>query len=253
MKRILHRGTLSIHREARRNHLYLSALPITSYFLIFCYSLLLLQVLKYISMRIVDTKGQKCPVPIIETRKALRESREGETFIVLTDNKTAFSNISRFLGDNNIGFSVSEASGTWTFKIVSGTGTDITTPAEEYCEPSIPAVAPGNYSVVISSELMGQGDDDLGRKLMKSFFVALSCLESLPSHVMFYNSGVKLTVNDSEVIEILHEIENKGVSIHICGTCTDFYNITDKISIGKITDMYVITQKLSETGNIIKP
>jgi selenium metabolism protein YedF len=204
-------------------------------------------------MRIVDTKGQKCPIPIIETRKALRESREGEIFIVLTDNKTAFSNISRFLGDNKIGFTVSEASGTWTFQITCATGSEIITPAEEYCEPSEPAITSGNYSVVISSELMGKGDDDLGRKLMKSFFVALSCLDSLPAYVMFYNSGVKLTVTDSEVIDILHEIENKGVEILICGTCVDHYRLAERITVGRISDMYIITQKLSETGNIISP
>lgn len=204
-------------------------------------------------MRIVDTKGQKCPVPIIETRKALRASQAGETFMVITDNKTAFSNISRFLGDNKIKFSVSEEKGTWTFIITNEKGMTVTTPAEDYCETAKPEIPAGDYSVVISSELMGQGDDELGRKLMKSFFVALGCLDSMPSSVMFYNSGVKLTMNDSPVIEILHEIENRGVEILICGTCVDYYKIGDRINVGMISDMYIITQKLSETGNIIKP
>ena len=70
---------------------------------------------------------------------------------------------------------------------------------------------------------------------------------------MFYNSGVKLTVKDSEVIDILHEIENKGVELIICGTCVDHYKIAERISIGKLSDMFIITQKLSETGNIIRP
>ena len=204
-------------------------------------------------MRIVDTNGQKCPVPIIETRKALRASQVGETFVIITDNKTAFSNISRFLGDNKIKFSVSEEKGTWTFNITNEIGEFVAYPAEDYCETAQPEIPSGNYTIVISSELMGQGDDELGRKLMKSFFVALSCLDSMPSSVMFYNSGVKLAVDESPVIEILHEIEKKGVEILICGTCVDHFNIGDKISVGRISDMYIITQKLSETGNIIKP
>ena len=204
-------------------------------------------------MRIVDTKGQKCPVPIIETRKALRASKVGETFVVLTDNKTAFSNISRFLNDNKIKFSVSEESGTWTFNITNETGENITTSAANYCEKTKQDIPAGDYSVLISSELMGNGDDELGQKLIKSFFVALSCLDSMPSSIMFYNSGVKLTMNDSSVIEILHEIENKGVEILICGTCVDHYKIGDRINLGRISDMYTITQKLSKTGNIIKP
>jgi len=204
-------------------------------------------------MRIVDTKGQKCPVPIIETRKALRASEAGETFMVITDNKTAFSNISRFLGDNKIKFSVSEENGTWTFNITNETGVTATIAAEDYCEVVIPEIQAGDYTVVISSEFMGQGDDELGSKLMKSFFVALSCLDRMPSSVLFYNSGVKLTVNDSAVIEILHEIEKKGVEILICGTCADYFEIGKKINVGRISDMFFITQKMSEAANIIRP
>ncbi|MBA4322959.1 MAG: sulfurtransferase-like selenium metabolism protein YedF, partial [Odoribacter sp.] len=86
-----------------------------------------------------------------------------------------------------------------------------------------------------------------------SFFEALSILDTMPSSVMFYNSGVKLTANDSSVIGILQEIEKKGVEILICGTCVEFYKLGEKIDVGSISDMYVITQKLSETGNIIRP
>lgn len=204
-------------------------------------------------MRIVDTKGEKCPVPIIETRKALKESQKGEAIQVLTDNKTAFSNISRYLADNKIKFSASETKGVWTFTIINEKGFSDTTRAEEYCEATVPDFKPGEFAVVISSELMGMGDDELGRKLMKSFFVALSCLDTMPSSVMFYNSGVKLTVTDSPVIDILSEIEDKGVELLICGTCVDHFKLGSRIKVGKISDMYIITDKLSKTGNIIKP
>jgi TusA-related sulfurtransferase len=144
-------------------------------------------------MRIVDTKGQKCPVPIIETRKALRASHAGETFVVITDNNTAFSNISRFLGDNKIKFSVSEEKGTWTFSITNDKEVTVTAPAEDYCETTQPLIPAGDYAVVISSLTMGQGDDELGRKLMKSFFVALSCLDTMPSSIM---SCTKLKIKE---------------------------------------------------------
>ncbi len=204
-------------------------------------------------MRIIDTTGLKCPVPIIETKKALKLSSAGETFQVITDNKTAFSNISRFLSDNKIKYSVAEEKGTWKFSITNETGSGIRTSPEEYCEVNEPENVAGNYCVVISSEIMGQGSDDLGRKLMKSFFTALSCVDKMPAAIMFYNSGVRLTVDDSPVAEILHEIDNKGVEILICGTCVEFFGLGDKIHVGHISDMYMITQKLSETGNIIRP
>ena len=204
-------------------------------------------------MRIVDTKGLNCPVPIIETRKALKSARAGEAFLVLTDNKTAFSNISKYLDDNKIKFNVSEENGTWTFKITKKTGEKIKTMAKEYCETTKPETIKGNYSVVISSEYMGHGDNKLGRKLIKSFFDVLCCLDSMPSAIMFYNSGVKLAVIDSPVIEMLRDIEGKGVEILICGTCVNHFKLGDRIKIGRITDMYMITQKLSETGKIIRP
>ena len=70
---------------------------------------------------------------------------------------------------------------------------------------------------------------------------------------MFYNSGVRLTVDDSPVSDILREIEGKGVEILICGTCVEFFKLGEKIHVGQISDMYMITRKLSETGNIIRP
>jgi selenium metabolism protein YedF len=203
-------------------------------------------------MHIVDTRGKKCPVPIIETRKALKASHEGDSFEVVTDDRTAFSNISRFLSDNNIKFSVSERNSVWTF-LVTNTGIPYTTNSENNYESGYPEIPAGDFAVVISSELMGQGDDGLGARLMKSFFIALSCLDSMPSSIMFYNSGVKLTVKGSEVIEILHEIEKKGVEILICGTCIDHYDLGNRTDVGKICDMYLITQNLAKTGNIIRP
>jgi selenium metabolism protein YedF len=204
-------------------------------------------------MKIIDTKGQKCPRPIVETKKALRESRIGETFQVVTDNKTSFANISRFLEDHKIKYSVFEENRIWTFQITNETGEAISTPAKNYCEVKPATDTNNNFAVAVSSELMGQGDDNLGRQLMKSFFVALSCLDGMPSVIAFYNSGVKLALKDSSVIDTLKEIEKKGTEIILCGTCVDHYKIGDRIGIGKIGDMYFITQKLSAACNVLRP
>jgi selenium metabolism protein YedF len=204
-------------------------------------------------MKIVDTRGEKCPKPIIDTKKALKETVSGETFTVLTDSKTSFNNISRFLSDNGIKYSVSEEKGIWTFQVTNESGNVTLTPAENYCEPDINGPVKNNYVVAVSSEFMGSGDDTLGKKLIKSFFVALSVLDELPSFVAFYNSGVKLAVKDSEIIDILKEIEEKGVEIISCGTCVDYYKLGDSIGVGKTGDMYLILQKLSAAGNVIRP
>lgn len=204
-------------------------------------------------MKIVDTKGEKCPKPIIETKKALRESRVGETFRVVTDNKTSHSNISRFLSDNKIIYSVSEMNGIWTFTIKNERGEGNLSRAEDYCKPDVSGADIADFAVAVSSEIMGQGDDDLGKRLLKSFFVALSVLDELPSVIAFYNSGVKLAAGGSDVIDLLLEMEKKGVEIILCGTCVDHYKLGDKISTGKIADMYFILQKLASAGNVVRP
>jgi selenium metabolism protein YedF len=201
-------------------------------------------------MRVVDTRGEKCPRPIIETRKALKETAAGEVFAVLTDNRTSFNNISRFLSDNKIKFTVSESQGVWKFEVNSSSGNIEMTTAEDYCESAPPA---GNYTVAITSEVMGSGDDDLGRKLMKSFFVSLSVLEPRPSAMVFYNAGVKLATSDSGISDFLVELEKSGVEILLCGTCVDYFNIGGKLVTGKIVDMYYIVGKLSASGNVIRP
>lgn len=173
--------------------------------------------------------------------------------MVVIDNRTSFTNISRFLGDNNIMFSVSEDNGIWTFQITNETGEAISTPAEDYCEVKAAVDSNVNFAVAVSSEFMGRGDDNLGCQLMNSFFFVLSCLDEMPSVIAFYNSGVKLAMNGSGVIDTLKEIEKKGVEIILCGTCVDHYKIGDKIGVGKISDMYTITKKLSAAGNVLKP
>jgi selenium metabolism protein YedF len=203
-------------------------------------------------MKIVDTRGKRCPIPIIETKKALKESAKGEIFTVLTDNKTSFLNVSRFLTDNKIKFAVTESSGVWTFEVNNESGKTETTPAEDYCGTERNA-GPGGYAVAITSEFMGQGDDKLGKILIRSFFVALSVMDELPTVIVFYNSGVKLAAKGSEVTDLLLEIEARGVEIILCGTCVDFFGLDNKTAVGKTGDMYQILQRLAAAGNVIRP
>jgi selenium metabolism protein YedF len=203
-------------------------------------------------MKIVDTRGKKCPTPIIETKKALRETAPGEEFKVLTDSRTSFLNVSRFLTDNRINYKVSENSGVWTFEVNNETGNNETTAAEDYCDVQ-GELTPGGYAVAVTSEYMGRGDDNLGKILIKSFFVALSVMDEPPSVIVFYNSGVKLASDDSEVADILKEIEKKGTEIILCGTCVDYFGLGSSIAAGKTGDMYQILQKLAAAGKVLRP
>jgi len=204
-------------------------------------------------MRIVDTKGQLCPAPLIAAKKALKETTVGEPFIVLTDNKTSFNNLCRFLKDNKADWQVSESNGVWSLTVTRQAGDIVQTKAEEYCTPTISHFEKGNYIVAITSDKMGEGDDELGHLLISNFIKALKDLDKLPQHMVFYNKGVTLAVKDSPVIEHIKDLEKMGVEIHLCATCVNYYKIENNVAVGNLSNMYSIAEVMASAGNIVRP
>jgi selenium metabolism protein YedF len=204
-------------------------------------------------MHTVDTKGQPCPAPIIATKKALREAKDGETIMVLTDSRTSLNNLTRFLKDNKAQFSVDEAGGVWTLTITGKSGDIALTDAETYCAVDIPHFSQGDFVIAFTSDKMGEGNDDLGRLLMANFVKAIKDLDELPAKMVFYNKGVELGKDDSPVIEHLRELERMGVQLFLCATCAKFYSLDEKIHIGQLSNMFEIVQIMASSGNVIKP
>lgn len=204
-------------------------------------------------MRIVDTRGLLCPKPIIETKKILKETAIGDTFKVLTNSETSLNNLKKFLTDNHTRFTVTKAGEEWTLEITKLEGDVVARSEEEYCSPEIQEFKKDDYVIAITSDCMGQGDEELGRKLMKSFLSVIIYLDALPASVIFYNSGVKLTVKSSPSIEFLLELKNRGVEIIVCGTCIDFYGLGKEIGVGEINDMLTITNRMLSADKVIRP
>ena len=110
-----------------------------------------------------------------------------------------------------------------------------------------------NTVVVLSSNQMGNGSEELGQILMKGFIFALTELDELPSTVLLYNSGVKLSTEGSNSIEDLKTLQAQGVEILSCGTCLNYYDLTEKLQVGDVTNMYFILEKMSQADKIIRP
>jgi selenium metabolism protein YedF len=205
-------------------------------------------------MKIVDTTGHSCPVPLIMAKKALKEIGEGESLKVITDNKTSLSNLERFFSDNAIEYTVTTEGDIHTIMVKRG-GEDIESaePAD-YCDVTINTPeAAWDYSVVFSSQQMGEGHEDLGVMLTKSFLITLLASDKMPRSILFYNSGVKLASHDSFVIDQLRELESKGVKLMLCGTCINFYNIAGDIVVGSVSNMYDMAGEMISVRKIIKP
>jgi selenium metabolism protein YedF len=98
--------------------------------------------------------------------------------------------------------------------------------------------------LMVSNQVLGHGDNELGNILVKSFFHVLTENKDLPAKIIFINSGVKLVVENSPVLEDLKALANNGVKILACGTCLGHFELKDEIAVGKISNMYEIVENL---------
>jgi selenium metabolism protein YedF len=204
-------------------------------------------------MKIVDTRGELCPAPLIATKRALKDLPDGDSISVLTDNVTSFNNVSRYLRDNKTPFTITEGGGVWTLIVTRSGVFDESVKAEDYCVPDVPHFTKGDFVVVISSDKMGDGDAELGQLLMGNFIKALKDLDTLPKKILFYNKGVTLAITDSPLINHIQDLEKMGVEILLCATCVNHYKIAEKTGAGILSNMFVIAEAMANAGNVVKP
>ena len=210
-------------------------------------------------MIVLDERGKACPLPVVETKKALEAAASGETARVLVDNEIAVQNL-RKLADHKGWSFCWEKRGGGDFQawITREAGESLSEEKQrEPDEPECPdcrteGIRPG-LTAVISSEAMGQGDDRLGKILMKSFLFALTQQDILPETVLLYNGGAFLSCEGSESLEDLKKLEELGVEILTCGTCLDFYGLKEKLAVGGISNMYEIVEKQCRAHTILRP
>ena len=110
-----------------------------------------------------------------------------------------------------------------------------------------------NDVVVISSGTMGNGEEELGKALMKAFIFALTKQDTYPDTILLYNGGAYLSCEGSDSLEDLKFLEAQGVKIATCGTCLNFYGLTDSLAVGSVTNMYDIVETMGKATKIIKP
>ncbi len=107
-------------------------------------------------------------------------------------------------------------------------------------------------AVFITGNEIGAGDKRLNKLLMRLFLQTLTELPEKVNFLIFMNNGVKLTVEGSEVLEILKGIESLGTEIMVCGTCLDFYKLKERLKVGRVTNIYEITERLLSSAVILR-
>lgn len=200
----------------------------------------------------LDERGKQCPLPVIEAKKALEASAPGEKVEVVVDNEIAVQNLSKMADHKGLAV-CSEKTGEREFlvTITAGEGNGEAAAAEEVtCTPD---GRRKGMVVVLSSNQMGQGDEALGKLLMKGFVFALTQQDMLPETILLYNSGAFLSCEGSDNLEDLKTLEAQGVEILTCGTCLNHYGLAEKRQVGGVTNMYEIVEKMTKASVVVRP
>lgn len=186
----------------------------------------------------IDARGLSCPQPVILTQDAIES---GEKKIrVQVDNEAAVENVSRLAEKRGYRTEVNQENNLFTIEL------------ERTGESKTQAISKSTKTVFfINSETIGQGDNQLGQILMKAFLYSLTESSDLPSAIILMNSGVKLSTVNSETIDHLNYLNEKGVEVFACGTCLDFYDLKEKVQAGKISNMYEILEIISQADRTI--
>jgi selenium metabolism protein YedF len=193
----------------------------------------------------IDARGLACPAPVLQTKEAV-DSEAPEIIKVMVDNEAARQNVTRFLESQNYGVSVDQV-GT-DFRVMGNReGQAIVTEsgaADAMTEQK-------KIMVMVTTDRLGQGDDELGEKLMAAFLKTLKEMGNDLWRLVFLNNGVKLTTEGSGVLDSLRELEEAEITILVCGTCLDHFNLLEKKQVGETTNMLDIVTAMQLADKVV--
>ncbi|MGV8145989.1 MAG: sulfurtransferase-like selenium metabolism protein YedF [Alkaliphilus sp.] len=194
----------------------------------------------------VDGRGLECPLPVINTKKALEGITEG-IITTVVDNAVAKENIVRLAKSMTYKVNIAERQGNYhidIFKNQPQMNVDI-------MDISKKTKYKKDLTILITKDCFGDGAKQLGEVLMKGYLYTLTEVDPKPKTIIFLNSGVNLVIEGSNSLNNIEKLQESGVEIISCGTCLDYYKIKDKLSVGIIGNMYDIAEKMSNSAKTI--
>jgi len=193
----------------------------------------------------IDALGKACPLPVIETKKALREHEVVQT---LVDNEIATQNLKKMAEQLGYIYQMDQVAPNHYTVVISKANADLT---DEIPQAAEPIATVDDYIVVVDTNVMGRGSDELGKNLLKGFIYSLTEQDVLPEKVIFYNGGVQSVVEGAVSLEDIRGLAEQGVEIYACGACLNFYELT--AAVGEVTNMYRIVEMMRQAPKIVKP
>ena len=196
-------------------------------------------------MKKIDARGLSCPAPVLQTKAVLEEDNPDKVNVTV-DNAAAQQNVQRFLESQ--GFETTlDQSGTDYF-VVGSCGPLRSTALKSEVEPD-----KGDQKIMVmcTTDRMGFGDDELGCKLMISYLRTLDEMGGDLWRLVFVNNGVKLTIDESDVLADLQEYEKQGIKILVCGTCLTHFDLLERKKVGITTNMLDIVTAMQNADKVI--
>jgi selenium metabolism protein YedF len=193
--------------------------------------------------------GQPCPIPVVEAKKTLLQ---GQDVMVLVDNAIAVQNLEKMSAGLGFDFSFEqkgEAEFAVTIKVKVQTGN----PAAvlQQCQEAPTVTASGGIVFLITSDQIGVSAEEPGKKLIQTFLYSLAQLPAAPEIILLINAGVKLAAEGSNVLDNLKTLAANGADIRSCGQCLNYYGLTEKLAVGKITNMLEIVEFLTSSRRTV--
>lgn len=198
-------------------------------------------------MKLLDARGKMCPIPVVMVKK---EIDQGATEIeIVVDNETAPTNLSHFAHSVGFDAAVSEKDGVFTVTLSRRESKGESVAA---AKQDIPAQLSGDWVLFIGNASIGQESLELGENLLTMFFYTLTQSDHLPSSIIFMNGGVKSATQNPQFIQHLEVLAEKGCEILICGTCLNYFKLSDQVKIGKVSNMYEIAARMFNGSKVIQ-
>jgi selenium metabolism protein YedF len=196
-------------------------------------------------MKEIDARGLACPAPVLQTKAAIEEMNP-DVVKVMVDNEASKQNVCRFLSSRNFDTDVQKHGN--ELHVIGKRETGM--PSKDLTQEKVKADTK-KIMVMLATDRMGYGDDELGLKLMISYIKTLKEMGSELWRLVFVNNGVKLTIEESEVLPVLKAYEKQGLHILVCGTCLTHFHLLHQKQVGETTNMLDIVTAMQLADKVI--
>jgi selenium metabolism protein YedF len=193
----------------------------------------------------LNCRGLACPQPVLRTKHFVESNPRTLKFTVVVDNAASAQNVVRFVESQGFSASLQQTGTDFEIEAAKSEETGVEVAAKEQTMSSEKTLA------LITKNTMGSGDDLLGAGLMFNFLNTLNEMGEALWRLVFLNSGVKLTIEGAEALPAIQQLEAQGVSVLVCGTCLNHFNLLEQKKVGETTNMLDIVTSLQLADKVI--